>query len=74
MCGIFGVWNFKGVNGHTLRKASSMLRHRGPDDEGFLLVHEGKALSFSGDDTAVDEFESLPEDLSYRISRQCNSF
>lgn len=63
MCGIFGVWNFKGVNGHTLRKASSMLRHRGPDDEGFLLVRDGKALSYSGDDTAVDNLEPLPEYL-----------
>jgi asparagine synthase (glutamine-hydrolysing) len=63
MCCIFGVWNFKGVNGHTLRKASSMLRHRGPDDEGFLLLHEGKALSFAGEDTAIDDLDPLPEDL-----------
>jgi len=64
MCGIFGVWNFKGVNGHTLRKASAMLRHRGPDDEGFLLLREGRALSFAGEDTAVEDFEPLPDDLA----------
>ncbi|HKL03507.1 MAG TPA: asparagine synthase (glutamine-hydrolyzing) [Cryomorphaceae bacterium] len=64
MCGIFGMWNFRGVNGHGLRKASSMLRLRGPDDEGFLLVREGVAMAFAGDDTAVEDMEPLPEDLS----------
>ena len=63
MCGIFGVWNFKGVNGHTLRSVSTMLRHRGPDDEGFLIVREGAALSYSGEDTAQVGYEPLPEKL-----------
>lgn len=63
MCGIFGIWNFSGVNGHALRKASSMLRHRGPDDEGFLLVREGKAIPYAGDDTAAQDLEQLPETL-----------
>jgi asparagine synthase (glutamine-hydrolysing) len=64
MCGIFGVWNFKDVNGHTLRKVSSMLRHRGPDDEGFLVIQNGHALSFGGNDTKLNEVDELPESLS----------
>ncbi|MEM9050755.1 MAG: asparagine synthase (glutamine-hydrolyzing) [Bacteroidota bacterium] len=63
MCGIFGVWNYEGVNGHTLRKVSSMLRHRGPDDEGFLLINNGIASEYSGDDTSVKNLEPLPESL-----------
>ena len=63
MCGIFGVWNFNGINGHTLRSVSNMLRHRGPDDEGFLLVKDGSALAFSGEDTAQADLEPLPEKL-----------
>lgn len=63
MCGIFGVWNFKGVNGHALRKASVMLRHRGPDDEGFLLVNQGQAIPYSGADTAAKDLEQIPGSL-----------
>ena len=63
MCGIFGVWNFHGVNGHTLRSVSSILRHRGPDDEGYLLVQEGQPLSFGGDDTALENLEPIPDDI-----------
>ncbi|MGB6037398.1 MAG: asparagine synthase (glutamine-hydrolyzing) [Cryomorphaceae bacterium] len=63
MCGIFGVWNFKGVNGHALRRTSAMLRHRGPDDEGFLLVNQGTAMSYAGDDSAVKDLEQLPDSL-----------
>ncbi|MFT6185951.1 MAG: asparagine synthase (glutamine-hydrolyzing) [Cryomorphaceae bacterium] len=63
MCGIFGVWNYRGVNGHALRKASAMLRHRGPDDEGFLLVNQGQAIPYSGDDTVAKGLEQLPETL-----------
>lgn len=40
-----------------------MLRHRGPDDEGFLLVREGVAMAFAGDDTALEDLDALPEDL-----------
>ncbi len=32
MCGIFGLWNFKGAKGSDLLKASELLKHRGPDD------------------------------------------
>ncbi|HKL39292.1 MAG TPA: asparagine synthetase B, partial [Cryomorphaceae bacterium] len=63
MCGIFGIWNYKGVNGHALRKASAMLRHRGPDDEGFLLVNQGAAIPYAGDDSATKDLEQLPESL-----------
>jgi len=63
MCGIFGVWNYEGVNGHTLHKVSSLLRHRGPDDEGFLLIKNGVASEYSGEDTSIENLEQLPESL-----------
>jgi asparagine synthase (glutamine-hydrolysing) len=40
MCGIFGIWHTDGrpVDLAALRRATTALRHRGPDDEGYLLV------------------------------------
>ena len=40
MCGIFGIWNLSGdaVDLGRLHLATKAIRHRGPDDEGYLLV------------------------------------
>jgi asparagine synthase (glutamine-hydrolysing) len=55
MCGIFGIWHFDGqsVDLAALRAATTTLRHRGPDDEGYLLAdtRRGNVLSCAGDDT-----------------------
>ena len=64
MCGIFGVWNFKEVRGSELHQASALLRHRGPDDEGFLVVNSGEVSSFSGKDTVTQGLSMLPNELS----------
>ena len=40
MCGIIGIWNISGkpINVDELIQMNNMIRHRGPDDEGYLLV------------------------------------
>jgi asparagine synthase (glutamine-hydrolysing) len=40
MCGIFGVFSFGSmpINLERVRDATGSLRHRGPDDEGYLLA------------------------------------
>lgn len=40
MCGILGVWQDQGnpVDLAMLQRATTRLRHRGPDDEGYLLI------------------------------------
>ncbi len=40
MCGIFGVWNLNGkpIDARDVQRATTRLQHRGPDDEGYLLV------------------------------------
>jgi asparagine synthase (glutamine-hydrolysing) len=40
MCGIYGIWHTDGrqVDLHALKRAVTSMRHRGPDDEGYLLV------------------------------------
>ncbi len=40
MCGILGLCSFdkESINVKNLHQCNSILRHRGPDDEGYLLV------------------------------------
>jgi asparagine synthase (glutamine-hydrolysing) len=57
MCGIFGVWNLDGrqVDTQSVVAATTSLRHRGPDDEGFLLVNtqSARAALCSGPHTVL---------------------
>ncbi len=55
MCGIVGLWHFdrKPLEPLALQEATTLLRHRGPDDEGYLLVDTttGCPAHFGGSDT-----------------------
>lgn len=55
MCGIYGRWNLRGdpVDVEALQRATGTLRHRGPDDEGYLLVgsRSGECRHFRGEET-----------------------
>jgi asparagine synthase (glutamine-hydrolysing) len=58
MCGIFGVWNTKRapLEFASLPDALRSIRHRGPDDEGYLLLdtETGNAEACSGPDSRPD--------------------
>lgn len=54
MCGIAGIWYKNGADGKLLAghclKFSNSLRHRGPDDEGFVLFNvNGTSEQYRGD-------------------------
>jgi asparagine synthase (glutamine-hydrolysing) len=55
MCGFTVIWNFDGrkINPEVLVSMNNIIRHRGPDDEGFFIADtlSGNAGSFHGDDT-----------------------
>ena len=58
MCGILAIWNRSGgapgmINPQLLARATTLMRHRGPDDEGFLLwdTTSGSRRRFWGPDT-----------------------
>jgi len=63
MCGIVGIINLKyeqSLQAEDLHCMTNSIRHRGPDDEGFLLFDENRHYTFYGDDTPV------PEKQNYR--------
>ena len=42
MCGITGLWHLDGnrtIHPQLIQTLTDSLRHRGPDDEGYLLVN-----------------------------------
>lgn len=55
MCGIFGIWHRDGspVSLSLVQEATDHLRHRGPDDEGYLCFQtkSQQVLSCAGRDT-----------------------
>ena len=58
MCGISGVWHFNNqpIDVESVERATRRLRHRGPDDEGYLLVNTGidRTVLCAGSDTTPE--------------------
>ena len=55
MCGISGYLDLEhGVDAPLLRQMTDVIRHRGPDDEGYALVDENGVHSYGGPDTMPD--------------------
>src|SRR5438105_1689914 len=58
MCGIFGIWERSGapVDRALLARGTRALRHRGPDDEGYLLARTRTAetVAARGPDTVPE--------------------
>ena len=55
MCAIAGILNLNArpVDAYLLRKMNDQLRHRGPDDEGYILIQQDLPswAEYSGDDS-----------------------
>lgn len=60
MCGISGVINPKLIKLGVLKSSSDIIRHRGPDDEGFVAFNNFSAdpVCLGGKDTPVEVFNS----------------
>ena len=77
MCGILGL--ARGMNRGSrstgvVRRATELVQHRGPDDEGYLLWDgTGTALVYAGRDTAVESrdaygLQPLPPEAEWRVA------
>ena len=59
MCGITGIFNpTDQIDTTRYYKAHLKIRHRGPDDEGFLVKKKVELKPFKGDET-IDYFSDL---------------
>lgn len=62
MCGICGFVRFnEKVSMSVLQRMNDAIKHRGPDDEGYVQYNDKTLISFSGDDTAAEIKEILPQ-------------
>jgi asparagine synthase (glutamine-hydrolysing) len=52
MCGISGLLSSSAVSVNTLAAMNTLINHRGPDDEGYVLFSEDRAKCLAGNDTA----------------------
>ncbi len=71
MCGIFGLWqlNQQPLNLAQLQQATTTLRHRGPDDEGYLLVNTAQPRPVLCGGPATDARLQLPVLETYQNER-----
>lgn len=60
MCGISGYLDLDaGVRTDLLQKMNDVIRHRGPDDEGYRLIGQEQALVCGGTDT-IPQIKAVP--------------
>lgn len=51
MCGIFGVIQARPFKAQEISAMGKLIRHRGPDDEGFLVIESEACTAYGGVDT-----------------------
>jgi asparagine synthase (glutamine-hydrolysing) len=80
MCGISGIWQYRNqaIDVRAVERAASALSHRGPDDEGYLLVNtrQKRTALCGGHDTnpelnlpPLEKFQGEPFDLAFGFRR-----
>ena len=67
MCGITGIFNFNNepMSISMLKRMTDALKHRGPDDEGYTLIHskDGVCKQLIGNDS-VDGFKAVFKNIA----------
>jgi len=76
MCGIGGIWLKQRDDSvlSNLKELNDRLRHRGPDDEGYLVYSEGSSNSLSGENSSKDldlaSIESFSEKVEIALAHR----
>jgi asparagine synthase (glutamine-hydrolysing) len=80
MCGIYGQWNLTGasIRPASVQRATTLLRHRGPDDEGYLLgdTRTSRYVACAGAETTaamalprIEQFRTESFDFAFGFRR-----
>lgn len=67
MCGITGFFSAKDLSSEVILKMNHAIKHRGPDDEGFLFGSPSENFHYSGEDSADTikaKLKILPKNIS----------
>lgn len=69
MCGISVIISKNELAIDSLIKMNASIKHRGPDDEGFVLFNDGTPYVAGGDDTALESWNAT---ISYCPKKSIN--
>lgn len=65
MCGITGIFSLDGnIDPLKLQKMTAIVKHRGPDDEGFYLFNDKSEINCHGDDSVKEIKHKYPKHIS----------
>ncbi len=65
MCGISGYVDIQnGIKTWLLKEMTDIIRHRGPDDEGFALIHENGEMQFAAGRDTISAMRSMLVDIA----------
>lgn len=73
MCGIYALINIQDTGStEALLHGTQIIRHRGPDDVGFYLWHQGSKAVYAGPDTnastlQVKQIAQLPAEARWKV-------
>jgi asparagine synthase (glutamine-hydrolysing) len=59
MCGISGVVSKSSINTDSFHQMNQIIKHRGPDDEGFVLFNENDYKVLGSIETAKESWDSI---------------
>jgi asparagine synthase (glutamine-hydrolysing) len=60
MCGIAGILSSYILTARNICQMTNIIRHRGPDDKGFIILkHDSELISAGGKDTPKDVWETI---------------
>jgi asparagine synthase (glutamine-hydrolysing) len=72
MCGIAGILSSNILTAKNICQMTNIIRHRGPDDEGFIILkHDSELITAGGRDTPKDVWETVTH---YRPERGIEDF
>ena len=69
MCGIAGILSKEKATTQVLQDISKVINHRGPDDEGFVIVENNQFVLCKGSDTIqeLSSYQSIEEHPQFNV-------